>query len=280
MPPKYPSPRRTLLIRIIAFAGFVWIIFSLLRAEGILPPSDGGVVACPADVMICPDGSGVGRVAPSCAFAPCPAGSNAITPFKNPLIANAIEQYLLTQIRFSWETRPDSYRQCAVFPLDHTEALFPISVWVVCGEYVFEGDTARMVSGSSGPALVAYPNELSFYDPARFTHEAPRDGAFYDEDIARIFSPVAQEGIVTLDRASVTATAGLRAEEAFRAWNAVVVAIKNCEVESVMQAHSREVSARLKDGSTLRAIEPRIDDIIDVADVASASCGKIRMATE
>jgi|GEM_PF-3298204 len=34
------------------------------------PPSD--PVACTADAQLCPDGSYVGRVAPSCAFAPCP----------------------------------------------------------------------------------------------------------------------------------------------------------------------------------------------------------------
>jgi hypothetical protein len=30
------------------------------------------VVFCPQDAKMCPDGSFVGRVAPSCAFAPCP----------------------------------------------------------------------------------------------------------------------------------------------------------------------------------------------------------------
>ncbi|MDD5055959.1 MAG: hypothetical protein PHZ00_06885 [Candidatus Peribacteraceae bacterium] len=29
-------------------------------------------VFCTLDVKLCPDGSSVGRVAPSCAFAPCP----------------------------------------------------------------------------------------------------------------------------------------------------------------------------------------------------------------
>ena len=38
--------------------------------------------------------------------------------------------------------------------------------------------------------------------------------------------------------------------------------------------------AVLDRGADLRAVEPRIDDIIDIANAASASCGKIRMATE
>ncbi|OGV92236.1 hypothetical protein A3B57_03120 [Microgenomates group bacterium RIFCSPLOWO2_01_FULL_47_10] len=35
-------------------------------------PTSGPVSACTADAMICPDGSSVGRIAPSCYFAPCP----------------------------------------------------------------------------------------------------------------------------------------------------------------------------------------------------------------
>jgi len=51
------------------------------------PGSDGslpGGVACPADAMLCPDGSSVGRVPPLCQFAPCPSGgSSGITPGGN-----------------------------------------------------------------------------------------------------------------------------------------------------------------------------------------------------
>ncbi len=36
------------------------------------PAGSGGQVACSADAKMCPDGTGVGRVGPSCAFAPCP----------------------------------------------------------------------------------------------------------------------------------------------------------------------------------------------------------------
>ena len=38
--------------------------------ETPLTPED--AVMCTMDAKICPDGSGVGRVPPSCAFAPCP----------------------------------------------------------------------------------------------------------------------------------------------------------------------------------------------------------------
>jgi len=63
-------------------------------------------------------------------------------------------------------------------------------------------------------------------------------------------------------------------------WLAIKQAIYNCEVESTMQTHSLEVSAKLKNGGTLKAIEPSIDDIFTVAEEAQEKCGKIRMATE
>ena len=46
-----------------------------------------------------------------------------------------------------------------------------------------------------------------------------------------------------------------------------------------MQSHSLDVSAVLKDGNTLSAIEPGIDDIIDVALEAEQVCRKILMGT-
>ena len=63
-------------------------------------------------------------------------------------------------------------------------------------------------------------------------------------------------------------------------WLAIEQAIYSCDVTSIMQYHSLEVRAELKDGTTLRAIEPSIDDIIDIATAAEAECGKIIMGTE
>ena len=63
-------------------------------------------------------------------------------------------------------------------------------------------------------------------------------------------------------------------------WLAIKQAIYNCEVESTGQTHSLEVSVKLKNGGTLKAIEPSIDDIFTVAEEAEEKCGKIRMATE
>ncbi len=40
--------------------------------EQTLPPLQRPEVACTMDAKICPDGSAVGRVGPTCEFAPCP----------------------------------------------------------------------------------------------------------------------------------------------------------------------------------------------------------------
>ncbi|HEU4677682.1 MAG TPA: Gmad2 immunoglobulin-like domain-containing protein [Candidatus Paceibacterota bacterium] len=39
----------------------------------------GGTVACTMEAKICPDGSSVGRVPPSCEFAPCPTAATSST---------------------------------------------------------------------------------------------------------------------------------------------------------------------------------------------------------
>jgi len=63
-------------------------------------------------------------------------------------------------------------------------------------------------------------------------------------------------------------------------WLAIKRAIYNCEVETVGQYHSLEVFARLKNGGTLDAVEPSIDDIVDVAREAEEKCGEIPIMTE
>jgi len=63
-------------------------------------------------------------------------------------------------------------------------------------------------------------------------------------------------------------------------WLAIKQAITNCEVESVWQTHDRIVKAKLKNGEELAAIEPELDDIIDLAIAAEPQCGEILMGTE
>ncbi len=63
-------------------------------------------------------------------------------------------------------------------------------------------------------------------------------------------------------------------------WPAIKQAIANCEVESVWQTHDRRVWAKLKNGEELAAVEPELDDIINIAEAAESKCGKILMGTE
>ncbi len=63
-------------------------------------------------------------------------------------------------------------------------------------------------------------------------------------------------------------------------WLTIKQAIVNCEVESVWQTHARTVGAKLKNGEELAAVEPKLDDIIDLAIAAEEKCGEILMGTE
>lgn len=63
-------------------------------------------------------------------------------------------------------------------------------------------------------------------------------------------------------------------------WEDIKQAIAECRVEDVSQLHSLKVSARLKDGTTLSATEPGIDNILNLAEAAEPRCGSIIMMTE
>lgn len=55
-------------------------------------------------------------------------------------------------------------------------------------------------------------------------------------------------------------------------WPLIVDALKNCQVQQVMQAHSLQVEARLKNNEVIFGIEPQIDDIIHLAVEAREKC--------
>lgn len=129
-----------------------------------------------------------------------PAGQNEdMYGFSNDQVGDAISNYLLIQKEFSWKVREDSFNICSVENLDPDKELFPLYVWSYCGEYVLEGGKLKTVSGSSGPVKVDYPNELSFYDVERFSHEAPGDGSRYGEDVKRIFPENIEKRIFDFD---------------------------------------------------------------------------------
>jgi hypothetical protein len=65
------------------------------------------------------------------------------------------------------------------------------------------------------------------------------------------------------------------------AWEELRQAVLDCRVKSVMQSHDRRVEAVLRNGEVLEAVEPQIDDIMDIAGQAQEQCFfEIIMATE
>lgn len=75
--------------------------------QGII---DNEEVACTLDAKICPDGSSVGRIPPSCEFAPCPpvTGDEIETPTETPSETANWNTYTSEENGFSF-LYPDSY---------------------------------------------------------------------------------------------------------------------------------------------------------------------------
>jgi len=117
----------------------------------------------------------------------------------NDQLDKAIQDYLLSQEYFSWKTTEISRNFCVFEKLDQENELFPLYLWVRCGEFIKEGDKLKEQSGMSGPVKIDYPNELSFYNPERFFHIVPRDGSLYAEDIKTIFPQNLQKRISNFD---------------------------------------------------------------------------------
>ena len=197
--------------------------------------------------------------------------------FNNEQLAYALESYFLE--RFSWKTQEGSWRRCTVKNLEPENKLFPFSVWVYCVEYLIEDNQWQELSGFSGPVKVNYPDELSFYDISRFSHLAPRDGSYYAEDIKNIFSEEAQNNLTQVDVSTMEKINRQLVYKNHLAWENMKDAIRKCQVEQVFQAHSLQVEATLKDGTKIRAIEPKIDEIMHL--VTESKCiEQVKMATE
>jgi hypothetical protein len=237
--------------------------------------------ACTMEAKLCPDGSYVSRTGPDCEFAECPSDNNELSSnFGNDQAERAITNYLLTQDHFSWKTRDGSHNFCAVENLKPENELFPLYVWAYCGEYIIQDGELKALSGSSGPTKIDYPNELSFYDLSRFSYEAPGDGSHYTEDIRRIFPEDIWQRIFDFDRENIIKRIESAALADISSWELIKQAINNCEAESVWQTHDRRVGARLKNGEELAGVEPELDNITNIAEVAEEKCGEILMGTE
>lgn len=200
--------------------------------------------------------------------------------FANEQVERAITDYLVREKQLSWKTRTDSHSFCTIENLKPEKDLFPLYIWAVCGEYVIEDNKLVNISGSSLPVTINYPNELSFYDPRKFTHEVPRDGSYYTTDVKELFPPDVQVKIFAHEVEHILERAEAHARKNIEDWNEIKKTAAACEIESVMQTHNFEVTALLKDGTIISAKEPTIDDIFDVIQQHSDTCEEVMMATE
>lgn len=256
---------------VVGISVFAWYQFLKNPAE----------VFCTMEAKQCPDGSFVGRTGPDCEFAECQANkSQPENNFGNSQMEKAIINYLLTQNYFSWKTTENSHNFCVIKNILPEAKLFPLYLWVYCGEYAIQNGELKQLSGFFGRTKINYPNELSYYDSSRFSYEVPRDGSLQDEDIKRIFPPEGQIGISEVDRKELINKLETSALANILSWERIKQVIANCEVSKAWQNHAREVSVSLKNGQELTAIEPKIDDLFVLIDEAEPRCGRFTVGTE
>lgn len=260
---------------IIILASIFYFLFYNEKESEVDP------VFCTMDAKLCPDGSYVGRVAPACQFAPCPEGEIEFSSnFSNEHIEKSINLYMKSRDDFSWYTNPESFNFCSTANLDKENELFPFYIWSYCAEYILEDNNIKELNSKSLPLKIDYPNEMSFYNTRLFSSESSVEGDLESDDFNIIFPEEIRQKISEFEDSSLIAKNKEEAQKNILAWEEIKKLIKDCEVESVFQAHSLEVSAELKNGQKISAIEPKIDYIIDLAQEAGPTCGKIIMATE
>lgn len=65
----------TIVVLLILGLGIAWVWGSVNNTPTLDPGEEQNEVACTLEAKICPDGSTVGRVGPSCEFEACPSGT-------------------------------------------------------------------------------------------------------------------------------------------------------------------------------------------------------------
>lgn len=105
----------------------------------------------------------------------------------NESLNQAVIDFLLSKNDFAWQTEEGTKNFCLFHNLYPEKELFPIYLWVRCGEFKMVEDQVKETSGISLPIKIDYPNELSYYDIEKFSYVIPRDGSFYGQDLKTIF---------------------------------------------------------------------------------------------
>lgn len=200
------------------------------------------------------------------------------TGFKNKQLEMSLQRYFINQEDFSKQSKADSWRHCTIKNLENDNELFPYSIWIYCGEYIYEDNSWQQLSEFSGPVKVDYPNELSYFNPSQFEYEAPAVGSYYSENIKEIFSLEAQQNLTEIDVKKLSLVNFQFVINNHQAWESIKQEIADCNVNEVFQAHNLQVGATLNNGIELEAVEPKIDEIINL--VIESECQGVRMATE
>lgn len=134
-------------------------------------------------------------------------------------------------------------------------------------ELVFDEQSSCAVSGGGIPCLAMSA-----------TFDVPFAG-----------KPALVEGIAQDDRVIVRFIRRLEGVESipmsppgslFVTWPTVVRLMESCAVRGAFQSHALDVAVSLKDGRSLRTVEPVIDEIFKVEERTRAVCGSITIATE
>ena len=71
-----------------------------------------------------------------------------------------------------------------------------------------------------------------------------------------------------------------RSEEEKIQWERVANFVKECGVKSIVQNHNREVTITLKNTLKQKAIQAKMDDIVEVACEVEEKCGRVEVVTQ
>lgn len=96
---------------------------------------------------------------------------------------NAIKTYLLNQLDFSWKTATNSTNLC-LFDYLETNQVFPLSIWVRCGEFVESNQRITELSGVSLPALITYTGSKDLLDLKKMSHQIPESGDKFEKSLS------------------------------------------------------------------------------------------------
>ncbi|TSC95761.1 MAG: hypothetical protein Athens101410_348 [Parcubacteria group bacterium Athens1014_10] len=171
--------------------------------------------------------------------------------FSHYQVEKAIMDYLLTQEYFSWKTTTDSRNFCVIENLNPTEeGLFPLYVWVRCGEFILQNGKLKELSGVSVPTKIDYPNELSFYDMSKMSHEAPRDGLLYSKDIKTIFPLNVQNRIADFDSKNINSRIEAITVDWFREVTGPIEALGQVKIKADRDTYTTLMSSTVGIGLT------------------------------